>query len=145
MRQGREPNGRTIVIRKRLKRPAEWYHAAEQGHAVHRRSHSVLADAIVNIAVLVCSKLKVRRRIDIGIVRWFQVSRTANELWYRVSDRVDHLTAVRTRGRCRNTVKFWQRSFPTFGQLAAADRTEGDAQIGIRLFVFLDRFVPVFF
>ena len=61
MRQGRKPDRRPHVIRKRLKRSAKRYHAAVQGHAVHRRAHRVFADAVMDIAVLVISRPECRR------------------------------------------------------------------------------------
>src|SRR5687768_6623817 len=49
IRQGSETYSRAHIVRERLERSAERDHTAIQCHTVHRGTHTMLTDAIVNI------------------------------------------------------------------------------------------------
>src|SRR3982750_783974 len=132
VRQGGKADRRAIVVRKCLECAAERYQAAKQRDAVHRRPHTMLADTVVDVSVLITAVLKVSRRIDVGIVRWLKVRRPSDQLRQGIGYGVDNVAAVCTGRFCLDPVKFWQALFPTYRQRSAADRTKSPAEVSMR-------------
>ena len=59
--------------------------AAVQRHAVHRRRHAVLADAVVDVAAgVVAAAACPRRALRVGVVRAGEVGRAADHLGHRL-------------------------------------------------------------
>src|SRR5262245_59319967 len=91
MRQRGEADGGAHVIGKCLERSAERDDAAVKGHAVHGRTHRVLADAEMDIAVRGAVSLKIGRRFYVSVIRRRQVRRAAYQLRHLLCYRVYHI------------------------------------------------------
>ena len=86
--QGRQPHRGAGIIGKHHEGAAIGAHAAMQRHAVHRRRHSMLADAIVDMAALTILGAEGADILGIGVVRPGEVGRAAQMF---AQERVDHL------------------------------------------------------
>src|SRR4029077_1606141 len=95
--------------------------AAVQRHAVHRRDHAVLADAVMHVAAGKILRCDVLERLHLGVVRRGEIRRADHELRH-----------VRNDGLERRLARFARRDRRLLGGELALELVEGLMQRGER-------------
>ncbi len=88
--QRRQANGRPHVVGEDQERAAIGTHAAVQGHAVEDAAHGVFAHAEANVAAGEVAPPQVAGPLQVGLVRWRQVARTAQQRRHLGRDGVEN-------------------------------------------------------
>jgi hypothetical protein len=110
--QRREPHRGARVVGEAHEGAAIGPHAAMQRHAVHRRRHAVLADAVIDVAPLAVLGLEDAEIGGLGVVRAGQVGRAAmvsGRIGLMTSSAISEALRVATLGQLSETCFFSAR------------------------------------
>ena len=108
-----EAHRRTHVVEKDEERSAGWQHAAVQRHANHRRTHRVLAHAVVHLPTLRCGWGVRDLAGELGARVAGQVGRASDKSWYAVECCIERLLDSNTRCDLLALLESGQCRFPT--------------------------------
>ena len=95
LHQGGQPDAGSHVVAEDQEGSSIGAYASMQGHSVHHRAHGMLADAEVHIARGHSVALDGVLVLHHGVVRWGEISGSANQLGDHIGNRVDDLSGGR--------------------------------------------------